>query len=119
MTTQQHQQASEHFLEQARRELADGALPQASEKGWGAVVQILKAIAKQRGWEHHRPRHYYSALSRLRSETGDGDLLTLFGAASLLRENVYEHQMTPRDVADSLDHVEAPLDKLLPLLART
>ena len=42
MTTQQYQQASEYFLAQARRELADGDLAQASEKGWGAAVQILK-----------------------------------------------------------------------------
>ena len=49
MTTQQYQQASEHFLAQARRELADGDLAQASEKGWGAATQLLKAIAVQRG----------------------------------------------------------------------
>ena len=54
MTTQQYQQASEHFLAQARQELADGDLPQASEKGWGATAQILKAIAERRGWEHNR-----------------------------------------------------------------
>ena len=66
MTTQQYQQASEHFLVQARQELADGDLPQASEKGWGAVVQILKAVAEQRGCEHHRHRHRLVTTSRLR-----------------------------------------------------
>ena len=44
MTTQQYQQASEHFLAQARGELAEGDLPQASENGWGAVVHILKSV---------------------------------------------------------------------------
>ena len=43
MTTQQYRQASERFMAQARRELAVGDLPQASEKGWGAAVQVLKA----------------------------------------------------------------------------
>ena len=33
MTTQQYQQASERFLAQARHELADSDLEQASEKG--------------------------------------------------------------------------------------
>ncbi len=51
MTTQQYLQASERFLAQARRELADDDLAPASEKGWGAATQMLKAIAEQRGWE--------------------------------------------------------------------
>ena len=44
MTTQTYQQASERFFVQARQELAHGNLPQASEKGWSATAQILKAI---------------------------------------------------------------------------
>ena len=91
MTTQQYRQASEHFMAQAKQELADGDLPQASEKGWGAAVQVLKAVAEQRGWEHSRHRHHLVTVSRLRSETGDGDIRRLFRAASrsprkLLRE---------------------------------
>ena len=116
MTTQQYQQASEHFLAQARRELADGDLPQASEKGWGATVQILKAVAERRGWEHNRHRHHLVTVSRLRSETGDGDIRRLFRAASDLHENFYENTMQAFEVAESLDDVEALLGKLLPLL---
>ena len=119
MTTQQYQQASAHFLAQARRELADGDLPQASEKGWGATVQILKAVAELRGWEHSRHRHHLVAVSRLRAETGDGDIRRLFRAASDLHENFYENTMQDFEVADSLDDVAALLDKLLPLLAQT
>ena len=119
MTTQQYQQASEHFLAQARRELADGDLPQASEKGWGATVQILKAVAEQRGWEHSRHRHHLVTVSRLRSETGDGDIRRLFRTASDLHENFYENTMQDFEVAESLDDVDALLGKLLPLLDHT
>ena len=119
MNTQRYQQASEHFLAQARQELADGDLPQASEKGWGATAQILKAIAEQRGWEHNRHRHYLRIASRLRAETGDGDIRRLFGGASLLHENFYENEMIADDVADGLDDVEALIDKLIPLLSQT
>ena len=118
MTTQQYQQASEHFLAQARQELADGDLPQASEKGWGATAQILKAIAERRGWEHNRHRHYHRIISRLRAETGDGDIRCLFGVANLLHENFYENDMETDDVADGLDDVEALIDKLLPTVKR-
>ena len=119
MTTQQYQQASEHFLAQARQELAVGDLPQASEKGWGATAQILKAIAEQRGWEHNRHRHHLRIASRLRAETGDGDIRRLFAVASVLHENFYENGMMAEDVADGLDDVEALLDKLIPLLSQT
>ena len=118
MTTLQYQQASEHFMEQARLELAAGDLPQASEKGWGAAAQILKAIAEQRGWEHSRHRHYLRIASRLRAETGDGDIRRLFGTASLLHENFYENEMMADDVAGGLDDVQALIDKLLPLLTQ-
>ena len=119
MTTQQYQQASAHFLAQARQELAAGDLPQASEKGWGAAAQMLKAIAARRGWEHSRHRHFLRIASRLRSETGDGDIRRLFGTASLLHENFYEHTMEADDVAGGLDDVAALLDKLRPLLTQT
>ena len=54
MSSQKYQQLSEHFLAQARQELDAGDLPRASEKGWGATTQILKAIAEQRGVSHHQ-----------------------------------------------------------------
>ena len=117
MTTRKYQQASEHFLAQAGQELAAGDLQQASEKGWGAAAQILKAIAEQRGWEHNRRRHYLRITSRLRAETGDGDVRRLFGSASLLHDNFYENEMMADDVAGGLDDVKALIDKLLPLLA--
>ena len=118
MTTRQYQQSSEHFLAQARQELADGDLPQASEKGWGATVQMLKAVAEQRGWEHSRHRHHLVTASRLRSETGDGNIRRWFNTASALHENFYENTMQSFEVAESLDDVEALLNKLLPLLDR-
>ena len=119
MTTQQYQQASEHFLAQARRELADGDLPQASEKGWGATVQILKAIAEQRSWEHSRHHHHLVTANRLRSETGDGDIRRFFNSASALHENFYENHLDAAAVAESLDDVATLLAKLTPLLTRT
>ncbi len=116
MTTQQYQQASERFLAQARQELAAGDLPQASEKGWGATAQILKAVAEQRGWEHSRHRHHLVTVSRLRAETGDGDIRRWFNTASALHENFYEDTMQAFEVAESLHDVEALLNKILPLL---
>ena len=102
MTSQQYQQASERFLAQARQELAEGDLAQASEKGWGATAQILKAVAEQRGWEHHRHCHYHRAASRIRAETGDGEIRRFFDSASALHENFYEDDMVADEVAERL-----------------
>ena len=116
MTTQTYQQASQQFLAQANQELAAGDLPQASEKGWGATVQMLKAVAEQRGWEHSRHRHHLVTVSRLRAETGDGDIRRLFNTASALHENFYENTMSAEDIAESLDDVQALLDRIETLL---
>ena len=45
MTSSTYQAASGHLLRQAREELVAGDVRQASEKGWGAAAQIVKAIA--------------------------------------------------------------------------
>jgi len=114
VTTERYREASERLLVQARAELAAGDLPQASEKGWGAAVRTLKAIAEQRGWEHHRHRHHHRAANRLRSETGDADIRRFFNSASALHENFYEDDMEPDMVAESLDDVESLLSNLTP-----
>ena len=70
MATQTYDQASQRFLAQARAKFSNGDLQQASENGWGAVAQMLKAIAEQRGWEHNRHRHYLTITSWQRAQTG-------------------------------------------------
>ena len=114
--TQQYQQTGDRFLEQARRQLGDGDLPQASKKGWSATVQILKAIAEQRGWKHSRHRHHLVAANRFRSQTGDGDIRRFFTVASDLHENFYENHLDAAAVAESLDDHVAALVAKLPLL---
>ena len=44
---------------QAYEEFAKGDFVQASEKGWGATAQIVKAIAQERGWSHNSHRDLY------------------------------------------------------------
>ena len=120
MSTQQYRNDSWGLIAQARRELDDGDLRQASEKGWGAAALMLKAIAEQRGgdWEHSRHRHFARAASRLRSELGNRDVTRLFNVAESLHGNFYEDQLQPSDIAESLDDVERFLDLLDPLVRR-
>ena len=85
--------------------MAAGDVPQASEKGLGTTARILKGIAAQRGWEHSRLRHYHRITSRLRTETGDGDIRRLFTTAGALHNNFYGNDMRSDDGADGLDDV--------------
>ena len=65
MTTQKYLESSRSLLSQAKSELT-AAVRQASEKGWGAAAQIVKAIAVHRGWEHQANRELFRAVDRLR-----------------------------------------------------
>ena len=120
MSTQKYRNDSWAILDQARKELDDGDLRQASEKGWGAAALMLKAIAEQRGgdWEHSRHRHFSRAASRLRSELGNREVTRLFNVAESLHGNFYEDQLQPSDISESLDDVERFLNLLDPLVRR-
>ena len=116
MTTQKYQNDSRTLLAQAHAELLQGDIRQASEKGWGAAAQMLKAVAEDRGWEHERHRHFSRIASRLRYELGDGDLYRQFRVAEGLHENFYEDTLPAEDVELDLLDVANLLDKLEPLV---
>lgn len=116
-TTTDYRAGSRAMMAHSRTELAQGDLQQASEKGWGAAAQMMKAVAQGRGWEHDRHRHLHRIASRLRAETGDGDICRLFAIANNLHENFYENQMAVQDIDQSLDDVERLLQKLEAILS--
>ena len=78
------------FLTQARQELQEGDLRQASEKGWGAAVQMVKAVANDRGWEHFGHRSLYGVVGTLVAETGDQGIRSQFAQAGELHVNFYD-----------------------------
>ncbi len=118
MTTQKYHESSRFLLAQARAELAGGDVRQASEKGWGAAAQIVKAVANSRGWEHRGHSLLFDAVDDLRGETGDEELRRLFDVASALHMNFYEDWRSAGYVGRGLDDVERFLDKMDPLVRR-
>ena len=115
MVAQDYLTASRDLLGQAKAEMAAGDIRQASEKGWGAAAQIVKAIAEQRDWRHRGHGHLHEAVRRLRDETGDQDIRRLFQVANSLHVNFYENWEDPQNVAEGLQDVEQLIDKLEPL----
>ena len=68
MQAPQYRAAGRELLAQAKQELAAGDPRQASEKGWGAAAQMVKALAADRGWPHicasGPPHHAHPLLHR-------------------------------------------------------
>ncbi len=116
-TTERYARRSRRFLSQAADELAVDDLEQASEKGWGAAAQIMKAAAEERGWRHGQHRQLFSIARRLSEEVGDDDIQVLFRVASDLHANFYEGYM-PADaieysvarVTDFVERVEGVIE---------
>ena len=109
-----YRDASRLLLSQATTELAKGDLRQASEKGWGAAAQIVKAVAEQQGWEHDSHRLLFGAVSRLAVKTGHEDLKLLFHLANTLHVNFYDDLMDSGMVETALGSVESFVDRVEP-----
>ncbi len=114
---QDYIEASSELLRKAQEALAQGDLVQASEKGWGAAAQMVKAVAESRGWPRNGHRLLFETVGRLAQETGDPGLRELFLAANALHTNFYEGWLTREDVALALERVRQLLERLRPLAA--
>ena len=110
-----YQQRSRELLAKAWTELDDD-LGQASEKGWGAAAEMVKAVAEQRGLYHRTHRSLYEIVDALVDETGDAELAELFVTASGLHFNFYENQHNRTIVAAGIQAVERFVAKAEALL---
>ena len=111
-----YRDASRLLLEQATRELSAGDLRQASEKGWEAAAQIVKAVAAQRGWQYQSYTDLYNVMERLARQHDDPSLSDLFHVAGNLHTNFYENWFSVDVVATCLDEVGTFLASMEPLL---
>ena len=117
--TTTYREQSRIFLAQAREELAKGDLPQASEKGWGAAAQIVKANADKRGWNHFSHWTLQRTVSDLSEEIGGAELTRLFPYAEALHVNFYENGYTAKVIGNYLRQVEQFVEKAEGLLNAT
>ena len=114
--TDTYREAGHRLLARARNELEAGDLRQASEKGWGAAAQMVKAVAAARGWQHDQHRHLFLAVRELTRESGDQETHDLFMFANALHGNFYENTFDAAIVRNYLDRASrfaAKLDELL------
>ena len=105
---------SQWCISEAEGYLQRGNNIQASEKGWGATAQALKAIAEERGWNHGGHRRIVDVAQQVADEQDRQDLISLFATAQALHINFYEDWLESSSVSNYLNDVK----KLLPELER-
>ncbi len=112
MSTQTYQATARYLLQQAERELSLGDTRQASEKGWGAAVQAVKALCERRGWRHRNYKAIRRAVRRAEAEHDELDIQPLFNSAYAMHINFYEETEEPEFVSDGIRDVRRFIDKL-------
>ena len=94
--------------------LDEGDLEQAGEKGWGAVSQLVKAVAEFRGWQHNSYEKVRDIILTLARESErETDIRTGFTAADKLRGNFYEIFLRDREDAEHAFSLIIPMMEAL------
>ncbi len=107
-----YSEQSAEFWRQAQEELEKDDLRQASEKGWGAASQMVKAVAEKRRWDHKSHYDLHDAVDKLADETKDSDLTLQFGSAANLHINFYEGWLSRSAITLHLHQVNQLITKL-------
>jgi hypothetical protein len=115
--TRNYAAASRALLAQTQEELDKDDLRQASEKGWGAAAQMVKAVGESRGWRHDGHAVLFEMINQPVSETGYSQLGMDFHTANNLHINFYENTMG-RELVDleieSIHRLVEGLEQLIP-----
>ena len=111
-----YRERSREYLGKAFQELEAGDLTQASEKGWGAAAQIVKAVADEGGLDHRHHARLIRLAQDFAQETGDRDMEIQFSIAQQLHGNFYEGMLNHDEIEWRLQSVERFVEKVERLL---
>ncbi len=112
---QRYEEISQYLLEQARQELDNNDILQASEKVWGATAHAIKAVAQQRGWNHRWHNDLRDAANYIGFERNRPDLRGLFRSLETLHVNYYEHQKEASEVQDGINAAQVYIREMAQL----
>jgi len=112
MQAEIHVSLSQKYLHEGEELLAREEWVQASEKGWGAASQMVKAVAARRGKRLRSHGELNEYLDELCEETKDPELDKLWGLATSLHQNFYESWLPPRSVIRRIGEVKKLVNKL-------
>ena len=79
-------------------------LCQAGEKGWGAVAQLAKALAAQRGWPHYARQEIREVIRQIADESpAEPAIRRALLSAESLHSNFYEIHLDRRGTELALE----------------
>jgi uncharacterized protein (UPF0332 family) len=107
-----HLRLSEKFLNEAEEFLARGDYLQASEKGWDATAQIVKALAAKEGRELRSHGELHKEVVKIIKELGDDELRHLWQSAISLHQNFYEELLPKELVEKDIEDIRKLVEKL-------
>lgn len=110
MTT--YVQMNRKYLKEADELLTKGDYAQASEKLWGALVEMIKAIAEARGDKLGTHRSIAQFMLRLDKEHPELKLHDVFAHADKLHTNFYEDHLPAEDVLRSAEIIKASIREM-------
>ncbi len=112
-----HAAQAREFLAKSREYLAEGALHQASEKGWGAAAHMAKAVAVAQGWEYATHADFSVVLNRAWQLTNEDRLRALRGIANDLHGNYYRRKrhLDSAVIGEDIESVAELVEILAPL----
>ena len=107
-----YQDLGEKYLAEAKEFFNRGDTVQASEKLWGSAALAVKTVAARRGLKLEKHGSLWSFIDKLSEESGDEDILKLFGEANTLHPKFYENEMTLKAVGALSSDFEKLITKL-------
>lgn len=116
-----HVGLAREFLERSKQYLESGDLHQASEKGWGAAVHIIKGVAAVYGWEYNHHDQFDMMVQNIRQRFRQPSMQLYGDAAQQLHRNYYQHpsMLNAELVRERISHVEQMLDALEPFASNS
>ena len=107
-----HLRLCEKFLSEAEEFLRRGDYLQASEEGWGAAAQIVKALAAKEGRELRSHGELHKEVVKIIKELGDDELRHLWQSAISLHQNFYEGWLPKELVEKDVEDIRKLVEKL-------
>jgi len=111
-----HLKLCEKYLVEAEELLKRGDYVQASEKGWGAAAQVVKAIAAKEGRRILSHGELHREVVRVAKALNDDEIRRLWQSAIALHQNFYENWLPQEMVERNIEDVKKLIEKLKRLL---
>ncbi len=117
MTTAECLRASTEFSILAEQHFNNGNSRAGAELLWGALSQVIIAIALQRGQRYQEHQHRRHVMRQIIAELNDPAIVEDYKDANRLHVYFYLNNLTDIKVRDAADTTRSLINRLLPLAA--